>query len=386
MESLNWTIKNTLQFISVIQDVCDKKRLYIESLNLHEYNQNMKEWKQKICVKPTHKEPKLICNRKEQATVVSITEEVDELALVDVLLEKAKNIRMKNKDLPKEIKNSSIKSQSSAESSTKVSKSNKMESQLKKRLCNNLKDFNGDKNVIPRSKSALISSTLKTTVVPRSKSANMQRLPKDEDKVPKTNEIITKTNCRKSIVTLVNKKVEQRVSDKSSSAVLTNRDLNEFKKLCSNFNNCDKTFNGKLLNSEDSNKALNSDCSQVSNNQTCFPTIKKIQNELKQKFGLKSNFKLQTNVFWYPYLNPQNQNYLVNQKPFDSIDTFNRALKIVCKIQETMLWIDLLSMVGSALSSLQLLDENDWNVVRVYSYLESIYHENLQRVPVLDSN
>ncbi|GFT63194.1 uncharacterized protein TNCV_4746921 [Trichonephila clavipes] len=386
MESLNWTIKNTLQFVSVIQDVCDKKRLYIESLRLHEYNKQVKEWKQKNYVKPAQKESKLLCSKKEPATAISITEEIEELALVDVLLEKAKSIRMKNKDLTKETKNSVIKSQSSTEPTTNVSKSNKGELQFKKRLCNNLKDLNGDKKVVPRSKSALISSTLKTTVVPRSKSANTQHILKDEDKVPKFNEAITKANCRKNIVTLVNKKVEQRVSDKSSSAVLTNKDLNEFKKLYTNFNNCDKKCNGKLLSSEDCNKVLNSDCSQVLNNQTYFPTFRKIQNELKLKFHLKSCFKLQTNVFWYPYLNHQNQKYLLNQKPFDSVDTLNRALKIVCKIQETMLWIDLLSMVGNALSSLQLLDENDWNVARLYSYLESIYHENLQRVPILDPN
>ncbi|GBN80720.1 hypothetical protein AVEN_160478-1, partial [Araneus ventricosus] len=368
-----------LHFISVIQDVFAKKRQFVETLSLQEYNNYVKEWKQeqKKIVKPLSKEREPVQVVTQQVEVDNqITIAVEELALVDALLEKARNIRMKNK----ETKDCTNKSQTFVDSS--ASKSSKLELQHKMRVHKDTKESSGDKKVIPRSKSTLISSTAKAAIVPRSKSASAYQVTKDMDKVPKKNETATKMNSTKN--KCPNKRNEQRTFDKCNSAVLSNQDLKDLKKLFSDRNDCDRKANDKLLCIENCSSPLSSDCFQFSNHQNCFPTYRTFQNELKRTCMSKSCFKLHPGVIWYPYLSAKNKNYLCSVKRFDSFDSFKKTMEILQKIQETIVWIDILNFIGEALSKLQLLDKNDENVVRVCSYLSGICRKDLQRAPLLD--
>ncbi|CAL1291716.1 unnamed protein product [Larinioides sclopetarius] len=371
MESVNQTIIDVLHFISVIQDVFAQKRQFVETLSLQEYNSYVKEWKQeqKKTVKPLPKEREPVQVAKQQVEVDNqITIAVEELALADALLEKARNIRIKNKE--------------TKDCNSSTSKSSKLELQHKMRVHKNTKELSGDKKAIPRSKSTLISSTAKAAIMPRSKSASTYQVTKDIDKVPKKNETITKINSTKN--KCPNKRNEQRTFDKCNSAVLSNQDLKDFKKLFSDRNDFDRKANDKLLCIENCSASLSSDCFQFSNHQNCFPTYRKFQNELKRIYLSKTSFKMHPGVLWYPYLSAKNKNYLCSVKQFDSFDSFKKTMEILHKIQESLVWIDILNFIGKALSKLQLLDKNDENVVRVCSYLSSICRKDLQRAPLLD--
>ncbi|GIX97140.1 uncharacterized protein CEXT_6331 [Caerostris extrusa] len=269
MESVNQSIKNSLHFISIIQEICEKRRLYVESLNWEEYNKYVKEWKreQKSLIKVIPRQAELPEEKQTDGDV--ITEEMEELTLVDALLEKARNIRMKNKDLLKEIKGTTHKSQLSVESFSHISKSNKLELQCKRRLCKNVKD---------------------------------------SIQIAQMYQII------------------------------------------------------KVI----------------------FLLFRRFKNDLKQTFNTKSCFEIHKSVVWYPFISPKNRDLLCTQRKFYSLENFNKALKTINRIQEIMMWIDLLSLIGSTLASLHLLDKDDWEVIHLCSCLESICRGNLQRIPILN--
>ncbi|GIY63115.1 uncharacterized protein CDAR_492331 [Caerostris darwini] len=381
MESVNQSIKNSLHFISIIQEICEKRRLYVESLNWEEYNKYVKEWKreQKSLIKVIPRQAELPEEKQTDGDV--ITEEMEELTLVDALLEKARNIRMKNKDLLKEIKGTTHKSQLSVESFSHISKSNELELQCKRRLCKNVKDSSDIEKILPRSKSALTSSTAKATVVPRSKSAHTCQISKE--KVLRINEPGAKINCKKNMVTFPSKKIDHKLFDECNSAVISSKDLHEFKKSSNNHNDCDKKLYDKSSIVK-LNTASSSDCSDVSNHQSYFPNFRRFKNDLKQTFNTKSCFEIHKSVVWYPFISPKNRDLLCTQRKFYSLENFNKALKTINRIQEIMMWIDLLSLIGSTLASLHLLDKNDWEVIHLCSCLESICRGNLQRIPILN--
>ncbi|KAG8185290.1 hypothetical protein JTE90_023899 [Oedothorax gibbosus] len=377
MESFNQTIKNILHFITLIQDVCDQKRFLIEKQNKQAYEEFVKKWKKNKYVNLPKPTETAIPTQDESEEVAVLEEDMEELALVDSLLEKARNIRLKTK-AQNTLKNNghSAKTSHGPPFSISASKSSAVESQKQKSLPRRTDDPHSYQRTVPRSKSTSFSAKLNPPTVPRSNSANVHNsLTKPSngtEKATRSQSASRPANARNGTTGIQN------------AVVLSSTELSEYRKINSGISH----FKTKSqINVQSAGGSLKSDVNQCTESQNGFPTYRKFLNESRGISISKSSFRMQNQRLWYPFLSLKCKKYLLDQPKSVSFDTLAKAVKLMHQIQEAMLWIDLFSLIGrDAIPKLHLLDNCELNAIRLCSYLESIYSENLQRTPIIDQS
>ncbi|XP_035208713.1 uncharacterized protein LOC118183321 isoform X4 [Stegodyphus dumicola] len=352
-------LPRALKFISVVQDVCDKRRLYMERKTAQEYNAFLVEWKQ---FQKRTEQSRVLPDIKYLDENVQVhsnltAEEMEELAKADLLLEKARLLRSKKKNLSKDCiaSTKAVAKIESSNSNGPFSVSNISNKRTAMKSTYESPRYNG--KALSHSKSTVDSSSYhRNSSVPRSKSANLTNAPKVRENIPKCCQSVGDISLKKNIGSHIITYREEKTIKGPSLSVLSNMQFHEFKKIVEN-NHLDDSSNekGECVDS------VSSDFLQNGYSNPHLPTKAAFHNMLKDELSLFSAIKC------------------------NNLDAFINMYELIHNIQEALMWIDLLNTVGKeSFLCLMLLSRNDKNRTRLCTYLMSIFQENWQRVPLID--
>ncbi|XP_054723697.1 uncharacterized protein LOC129233744 isoform X2 [Uloborus diversus] len=354
MDSINIAVKNALKFISLIQNVCDEKRLLMEQKQIQEFNCFSLEWKnkQKTGAKKTCEEFEIVqLSAKEEIKEDELLPEEEEaLILADSLLEKARSIRSKNKvTLKKKLegtKNHKLQADAS-NSNVSIISSNKLECLL--RIANS--DYKLSEKKPPRSKSSTLPLSQKTNVVPRSKSGITLHAPGNMNKRA---EICLKKNS----FTKEGGKCAKETNAVVVSALTPSVHKLHIGKICLKYKPREEKQSTSVCSniSEDVTQNAKKNCDEE------HPTMKCFIQELKS------------------------QEYLLSKLQCKSFCSFQKAYQLVHRLQETMFWIEFFCLIAKEiLPHLLEFDGSDLNRKKLCNYFKSIFVSASQRLPMFIS-
>ncbi|KFM81983.1 hypothetical protein X975_14073, partial [Stegodyphus mimosarum] len=384
MESISISIQNALKFICMVQDVCDKRRLYMEEKTAQKYNAFLVEWKQfqKRTEKQSRELPDIKClDENMQVNSCLTAEEIEELAKADLLLEKARLVRAKKKNLSKDYiaSTKAVAKIESFNSNGPSSVSNISNKRATLKSTYESPRYNG--KALTHSKSTLDSSSChRNSTVPRSKSANLTNAPKVQENIPKCCQSVGEISRKKNVGSHIITYKDEKTVKAPSLSVLSNKQFHEFKKIVEN-NHLDDSSNekGECIDS------ISSDFLQNGYSNPHLPTKAAFHNMLKSKLSSRSSYVFHRSSIWYPFLSSKNELSLFSAIKCSNLDAFIKTSELIHNIQEALLWIDLFNTVGKeSLLCLMLLSRNDKNRIRLCTYLMSLFQENWQRVPLID--
>ncbi|XP_015905731.1 uncharacterized protein [Parasteatoda tepidariorum] len=367
MESFNETFEKAIEFLSMIQTVCERRRSQVEQLNLNYYTIYLKDRKEEVKLRKERESQKK-CDLKKIETEEEKAEidGLEVLALADLVLQKAQVIRSKSKF------SSQLLSTLTTTSSESI-------------LCNEKQNTTTMKMTITadsqnhmallRCNSAPNAFTSKLRRGLQSKSVN-DFTSKTE---PCTSSSISNSKKHPTAQTLFRQK---NTLLNSNVGCISSKNFKDLKCL---------TVNSSLNQHKRKDKSSikgETNSSGASENPHHHPpplTYQSFKQDLTKKCCLKSNFQFPSSGFWYSFINFKNKESLMGLSKCNSTENFRRVVNLMFEIQEMMMWIDLLSFIGDEIfPSLKFLKKSDKNVVRLCSYLSSIYHESLQRKPMLN--
>ncbi|XP_035208711.1 uncharacterized protein LOC118183321 isoform X2 [Stegodyphus dumicola] len=365
-------LPRALKFISVVQDVCDKRRLYMERKTAQEYNAFLVEWKQ---FQKRTEQSRVLPDIKYLDENVQVhsnltAEEMEELAKADLLLEKARLLRSKKKNLSKDCiaSTKAVAKIESSNSNGPFSVSNISNKRTAMKSTYESPRYNG--KALSHSKSTVDSSSYhRNSSVPRSKSANLTNAPKVRENIPKCCQSVGDISLKKNIGSHIITYREEKTIKGPSLSVLSNMQFHEFKKIVEN-NHLDDSSNekGECVDS------VSSDFLQNGYSNPHLPTKAAFHNMLKGKLSSRSSYVFHRSSIWYPFLSFENELSLFSAIKCNNLDAFINMYELIHNIQEALMWIDLLNTVGKeSFLCLMLLSRNDKVDACAASQLNSFY-------------